>query len=347
MKTAVSAARHGRIPAIGLLGLVLTGCVALGEGPVPQSHLPQTPVAMLYGISAEGGHQWVKRDAAGNALVLVPLEHARDAVARAADSGTAGEYAPEALAHARTALSRAESIWQSIASAPSDQPDKIALAASKAHQAKRYAQIALGVAAREAGLQQLLETQSALRGGDAEAAGMRTQPDAPDTAAQSQPDAENGATSSKPDAGDAARSAELDAEDATTRPQPVAGAATTNPQPDAGDLPWLGRQLIPGALGNVQFAPDTAELTGKSMSTIKDLAWFLQAHSEYGLRLVAAAGDAGNLEGLALQRAQAVQEALLEIRVAGDRLAVERGSQASAKSGVVAIVVLRDKAGDS
>lgn len=322
------ARRLGRILAVGVLAVVLAGCAVIGGDPIPKPYLPDNPVAMLYGLSAEGEPQWVRYDDAGNVQAFVPLLHAREALARATGSDAAARYAPDALAHARAALRRAENVWASIAAAPSDYPRKLARAAYHAHQAKRYAQIAYRIGAREVGLRQLFEIQAALRSG-AQPRAARDKPDGSgDTRKRAEPESGGGSQ---------------DSETATTTPEPVAEAATTTAGAEAEDLPWLGRQLMPGTVGEVHFAPGEAQLTD-SRQTIANLAWFLDRHSRYGLLLIGYADKAAR--GAA--RARAVKQALVAAGVDGARITVKSGASASAAAdagqdtAVVAIVVRRD-----
>lgn len=318
MITAVRAVRACRIPTAGLLILVLSGCAVMGSGPVPKPYLPDNPVAMLYGLSAEGEPRWVRYDDAGNVEAFVPLVHAREALARVADSDAAARYAPDALAHARAALRRAEHVWASIAAEPSDYPRKLAVAAYHAHQAKRYAQIAYRIGTREVGLRRLFEVQAALKS-NAKAEAARGEPD------------------------DTRKRADSRAEDAEQAPEAVAKAATTGEGTETEDLPWLGRQLMPGVVGEVHFEQGEAELTGDSQQTISNLAWFLDRHSRYGLLLIGHADNAA--ANTALRRARAVKQALVAAGVDADRLTVKSASTAGGgdqDGAVVATVVRRD-----
>lgn len=163
MKGTVRAWVGCRFVVAGLLVSTLSGCGAFRGAPVPNAFLPDEPVTLLYGLNDRGASQWLKRDEEGHIRAFVPLQQAQAAVHRAAAAGAVAQYAAEELAQAKARLVDAEKIWHSIASAPLDQRERLIIAANAAHQAKRYAQIATGIAARETGLQQLLDVQAALQ----------------------------------------------------------------------------------------------------------------------------------------------------------------------------------------
>lgn len=219
MKSALSTVcTHALV--IGLLAPALTGCAALQGDPVPPPPPPPEPAVLSSGQSPEAPERWLERDDSGAVQAFVPLEQARQAVSKAAESQAVAEFAAEDLEKAQSALARAEKRWQEIASSPLKAPRKLAGAAHHAHQAKRLGQIAWTIGARESGLRQLSDAQKTLE------------------------------------------------------------------RREAQDARWVGRELIPGQLGEVRFTPGTAQLTGDSGDVIGTLAEFLRQHPRYGLRLI-------------------------------------------------------------
>lgn len=332
MKTVVCELCRARIAAVGLVLLVaLAGCTLFPDDPIPQSHLPQNPVVLLYGIDAEGAPEWFKRDDSGQIEAFVPLAKARDAITRATGSEAVSKYSAGKLAKARAALASAQNTWQSIASDPQGHHQKLLLVAHKAHQAKRYAQIAYGIGMRETGLRQLLSRRTTPQ----KQTGNDNAPRGKSGAAGAKKQTQHHRANTKPKSG------------TTTKSHTESMVA--QPESTEKNAPWLGRQLIPGTLGEVQFVQGSTKLTNNSTQTVKNAAWFLHAHAQYGLALVVAGGGSATAtadnQALALRRAKALQQALVNAGVNGDRVFVERhgpGDKAAhASASVVAIVVPR------
>lgn len=442
-----------RLFLIGLLAIFLAGCGLLRGNPVPDSYLPDDPVSLLYGVDASGAGQWLQRDEKGVVVAFLPLKNARAAVAKASAGDAVSRYATPDLEQARAMLASAEQAWQAIAPAPLDHPQQLVFAANKAHQAKRHAQIAIAIAARETGLKQLFGVQQALRNQqalraqhaeeDARWLGQKLIPGrlgrvrfAAGTAELTSDSAQTvaklvaflrkhpryglqlvGHTDDRRPEGDrlqaflaqhhelaervtdesarvaaykkslslqrarALRSALVAAGIDDDRlwvaghggSEPIADNATamgrrenrrvvaivvlaqpptTQPASTEPGAPAIGKQLIPGPLGEVHFGLGTARLTQASMAVVENLAEFLRTYEHYGLRVIGhtdntapsaehlqtflarhpelaeretsrAARVAAYNQSVSVQRARALRDALVQAGIDPGRILVE------------------------
>lgn len=140
-----------RLAIVVFLGLAAAGCSVFRGSPVPPPP-PRPDASDIVGIEGQTVLEQIERDAAGTVTGFEPLTRARETVAAAQNDEAVPQHGGDALAEAQTALAGAESAWREIAGAPAEKTGTLAAIAHDSHRARRWAEIAMALAARETAL---------------------------------------------------------------------------------------------------------------------------------------------------------------------------------------------------